>query len=179
MKISALLITGVDRIILGETEIPLPGPGEVLIESELTGISPGTELRVLAGRQRRAPAWPLIPGYSVYGRVQAVGDGVEMAVGTNVLCPGTRHAAHNLCWGAHASHVVVPAEQIVPVPSHVPAEAAVLGKLIAIAYHGLRLSRPSLHERVAVIGLGPIGQFSAQLAVVCICFSASDTGRPT
>jgi threonine dehydrogenase-like Zn-dependent dehydrogenase len=35
--------------------------------------------------------------------------------------------------------------------------------LAAIAYRGVRLAQPRLHETVAVIGLGPIGQCSARL----------------
>ena len=53
MKPPALFVTGTDRVELIEANIPDPGPREVIVESLYTSISPGTELRCMAGRAAR------------------------------------------------------------------------------------------------------------------------------
>lgn len=61
----ALLVSAPDTVSLGSVEVPDPGEGEVLIEVACSCVSPGTELRALAGRQpgsekpRSFPATPL------------------------------------------------------------------------------------------------------------------------
>lgn len=47
--------------------------GRLLIESEISLISIGTEREAL----RAAPRFPYYPGYSLVGRVIAVGEGVS------------------------------------------------------------------------------------------------------
>src|SRR6266542_4229042 len=54
-----------------------PGPGEVLIESEVSLISPGTERAVFLGLPNAEGGFPSYPGYSNVGRVAALGGGVE------------------------------------------------------------------------------------------------------
>lgn len=51
MQAHAIVFTGVGQAAVTETEIPSPGPGEVLVETAYTAISPGTELRCLAEAQ--------------------------------------------------------------------------------------------------------------------------------
>lgn len=159
-----LLMTAPGAVAVATTEIPEAGPGEVLVRAAWTCVSPGTELRCLAGRQEGAPPFPFIPGYALAGRVAACGEGVTgVAPGAPVFCSGTRRAAHARCWGGHVELAVIPAEDLVPVPAGLTLRAAAGAKLAAIAYHGLRLSAPQPHERVFVIGLGPIGRLSAEL----------------
>ena len=68
-----------------------------------------------------------------------------------------------LVWGGHCEYAVAPMAEIVPVPDGLDSLHATLAKLMAIAYHGLRMSRPAPHETVFVLGLGPIGRLSAAL----------------
>lgn len=159
----AIVFTDINSVALGETEIPAPGPGEVLVEAEYTCISPGTELRCLAGRQDGTPGWPFIPGYALAGRVITCGPMTRTSVGTRVLCAGTSQASSHRLWGGHVSHAVQSEAAIFPLPEGMDPLEAVVARLVAIAYHGLRLSRPQPHENVAVIGLGIIGQLSARL----------------
>lgn len=161
MRAKALVIPEAGRIELRDAEVREPGPGEVLIESVRTGVSPGTELRCFRGQQA-GTAYPFIPGYALVGRVVARGAGVTLAEGRLVLSSGTTHAAGlHLLWGGHCSHAVVPAASVHAVPDGVPADAAALAPLAAIAWHGMRRSRPQPLERVAVVGLGAIGLCSA------------------
>ena len=166
MNARCLLVTGVDEIEVGETELPGLKAGEVRVETAYSGVSPGTELRALSGKQDGMPEYPFIPGYSLSGVVAEVGPGVSVAVGTQVHTSGTRHASHNRLWGAHLSHVIKSEAEVYPLPEAVDLKDAAILRLIAIAYHGVRLSRPAPHETVAIVGLGPIGQLSARLHAV-------------
>jgi 2-desacetyl-2-hydroxyethyl bacteriochlorophyllide A dehydrogenase len=163
MRAQALAFTAVNAVELLEVEIPEPQAGEVLIQTELSSVSPGTELRCLAGLQANLKAWPFIPGYALVGTVIALGSGVILPLGSRVFCTGTQHASLDRMWGGHVSHAVAPASSVFVIPDGVTWLASSLTALASIAQHGLRLSRPQVGERIAVIGLGAIGQLSAQL----------------
>lgn len=163
MKAQAVLFTGIHTVTVDQTEVPDPSHGEVLVQVAYSCISPGTELRCLAGQQPNSSPLPYIPGYSAAGTIVARGAGVSLKEGTPVFCGGTHHASHHRMWGGHISHVVKPETQVFPLPDGIDLLDASAAKLAAIAYRGVRLSKPQPHETVAVIGLGPIGQLSARL----------------
>jgi predicted dehydrogenase len=95
-------------------------------------------------------------GYSSAGEVIAVGDGVtRFRVGDRVACGGT--------YAAHSERAVVPQNLAVKIPDGVGLEAAAFTTVGAIALHGMRLAEPQLGDVVAVIGLGLVGQMTAQL----------------
>jgi 2-desacetyl-2-hydroxyethyl bacteriochlorophyllide A dehydrogenase len=162
MKTTALLATGIDRVELVAANIPEPGPGELVVEALYTAISPGTEMRCLAGRQIGV-SFPYIPGYSMIGRIGAKGPGVTIPEGTLVFCQGTEKADRVLAWGGHIAHALRSAASVFPLPAGVDPLNAALTKLAAIAYRGVRVAKTQPHEEVAVVGLGPIGQLSARL----------------
>lgn len=163
MQAKAIVFTNVNEVDLVQTNVPDPGPGELLIEAAYTCISPGTELRTLAGKQVGAAPWPLIPGYSCAGTVIKVGPDTTISVGTTVFYAGTSRADHARTWGAHISHAVQAESRVFVLPDGVDLVEASMAKLAAIAYQGLRLAVPLPHEKVAVVGLGPIGQLSARM----------------
>ena len=165
MKTSALCFTGVDRVELAETNIPDPGPSELVVAAAYSAISPGTELRCLSGRQHGG-AFPFIPGYSLVGHVAARGRDVKLTEGTPVFCRGTERASHSLLWGAHMAHALCDASRVFPVPPGVDLLEASLAKLSAIAYRGVRVADTRPHEEVAVVGLGAIGQLAARLHAI-------------
>jgi 2-desacetyl-2-hydroxyethyl bacteriochlorophyllide A dehydrogenase len=165
MNARCVLHTGVNEVAVREVEVREPGPGEVLIETLYSGISPGTELRCLRGRRPNNEGYPFIPGYTTIGHVLRRGPGVTSPdEGTLVIVGGTRHAVGvGLLWGGHVSHAVTPVERVVPIPPGVDPLDATVAKLAAIALRGVRLGAATIGERVAVIGLGVIGQLSARL----------------
>ena len=163
MKSQALLITGVNRIELAEVEIPAPQGREVLIETAFSGISPGTELRGLAGRQAGCPGFPCIPGYTQSGVVLEAGPKAGMKPGQRVFCNGTTRASVPLMWGGHCCHAVRDESSVFALPDEVSLQDASIAKLAAIAQRGVTVGRAMEGECVAVIGLGPIGQLSARL----------------
>jgi 2-desacetyl-2-hydroxyethyl bacteriochlorophyllide A dehydrogenase len=163
MDAQAILHTGVNTVALAPIEVPEPGPGQVLIETLYSCISPGTELRCLAGQQPDAAPWPYIPGYALTGRIAAAGPNTTLPVGTLVFSGGTSAASVARMWGGHVSHALHHEGAVFPLPEGLDPLTASIARLAAITYHGVRLSRPQPHEQVAVIGLGPIGQLSARL----------------
>jgi len=160
----AVVFTAIGDVSRADVTVPTPGPGEVLVETAFSAISPGTERRCLAGKQEGAPPFPYVPGYALTGQVQEAGPGVALPVGTRVFCSGTRRVdGANRLWGGHISHAVLPADNVLVLPETLPLADAALIRLAAIAYHGLRLARPLPHETVAVVGLGVIGTLAARL----------------
>jgi 2-desacetyl-2-hydroxyethyl bacteriochlorophyllide A dehydrogenase len=162
MKTTALLATAIDRVELVEATLPEPEAGQVIVKAVYTAISPGTEMRCLAGRQPGV-TFPFVPGYSMVGQVAARGAGVALAEGTWVFCQGTQKADHPLAWGAHIAHALCGEGCVFPLPAGLDPLDAALTKLAAIAYRGVRAAGTCPHDQVAVIGLGPIGQLAARV----------------
>jgi len=158
---SAILITGKFQAELGRHTLPEPGEGEILIRSHLTAISPGTEMRCYAGTQPGTETVPFIPGYCLTGTVEKRGPGATLPTGTRILIGGTKESSLPRVWGGHTEWAIASEGAVLLIPDGVPFEAAVLAPLVAISYHGAMLSKPEKGEKVAVVGLGPIGMFSA------------------
>ncbi len=96
-------------------------------------------------------------GYSAAGHVIEVGEGVDdIEVGDRVACAGAQ-AAH------HAQVICVPRNLVVCVPDEVDTVAAATVTLGAIALQGVRRAQPTLGETFVVVGLGLIGQLTAQM----------------
>jgi 2-desacetyl-2-hydroxyethyl bacteriochlorophyllide A dehydrogenase len=162
MKAKSLLVTGPDKLEVSSVEIPEPQTGQVLLEALVTCVSPGTELRCLAHKQPGADQGPFIPGYAHVGRVIKKGPDTTLAEGDVVMAGGTQDVnGARTQWGGHVEYAVVAEADVYPVPEGVDEVSAAMSKLVAIAYHGYRLSNPKLDEDVAVVGLGPIGMCSA------------------
>src|SRR5262249_28002878 len=127
---------------------------EVLVETEISLISPGTERAFLLGLPNAQARFPYYPGYSSVGRIAATSPGVEQ------LTPGDRVASGY----SHASHAVVRAARCWRVPDGLAPEEAVYFSLGAIALQGVRRARVELGEPVGVLGLGLVGNLALQLA---------------
>jgi NADPH:quinone reductase-like Zn-dependent oxidoreductase len=96
--------------------VPAAGVGQVLIRMEATGVS-FAEQQMRRGRYYDQPAFPFVPGYDLVGTVLTTGEGVEPALA------GTRVAAL-VKVGGWASHVLVDAADVVPVPDGIGAAEA-------------------------------------------------------
>ncbi len=163
-KGQAVVFTAVNQAELKEFSLREPAPGEILVEIAHSCISPGTELRCIAGKEGNAGGFPFVPGYALTGTVIAAGKDVALVSGTKVFCQGCAYAGEFGCsWGGHLSHAIISAAAAVPIPENVSLLDASTAALAAIANHGVELSKPRPGEKVAVVGLGVIGQFSARL----------------
>ena len=102
-------------------------------------------------------------GYSAAGTVIAVGSEVEgFAVGDRVACAGAGIANH-------AEVIDVPVNLAVPVPPHLGLDVASTVTLGAIAMQGVRRANPTLGETFVVVGLGVLGQITAQILAANGC----------
>lgn len=173
-------------------EVPPPAvqPGSLLVSTAYSCVSPGTELAGLKASGK--PLWkralteptsvrraldlirergvqqalrtvrastgvPRPAGYSAAGTVLAIGEGVTgFRAGDPVACAGADHAYH-------AEVICVPENLCVPVPANLGLAEASTVTLGAIALQGVRRAQPTLGETFAVIGLGALGQLTAQL----------------
>ncbi|MWV43696.1 zinc-binding dehydrogenase [Paenibacillus sp. HJL G12] len=96
-------------------------------------------------------------GYSAAGTVIEVGEGIaDLRVGDRVACAGAQFAHH-------ADIIRVPRNLVTPVPEGLSMSEASTVTLGAIAMQGIRRAAPTLGETFVVIGLGILGQLTAQL----------------
>ena len=128
------------RAVIEEAPVPAAGDNEVLVKVERSCIVPGFETVL-----------------SVSGIVLEAGNTVhDIFPGDIVACagaPGTQHA----------EIICVTRNLLVPVPEELGFDEAATVAFGAIALQGVRRAGPSLGEIIAVIGLGLIGQLTAQL----------------
>ena len=96
-------------------------------------------------------------GYSAAGEVIAIGDQVEgLRPGDMVACAGAGIANH-------AEVIDVPVNLATKIPAGLTTAEACTVTLGAIAMQGVRRCNPTLGETVVVLGLGLLGQITAQL----------------
>lgn len=136
-------------------EVPSIADDAVLVETECTLISPGTERAFLLGLPNAQGSYPSRPGYSNIGKVIAVGKHVtECEIGERVASTQ-----------GHTSHFVTSPDRLLKVDAPaVLAEEAVFFNLGAIALQGVRKARIELGEATLVIGQGLIGLLALQLS---------------
>ena len=106
---------------------------------------------------------PSALGYSAAGVVLAVGERVpDLQPGDRVACAGAEHAVH-------AGIDRVPGNLCVPLPDGVSFDEGAFTTVGAIALQGVRQADVRLGERVAVIGLGLVGQLTGQILRAAGC----------
>lgn len=106
---------------------------------------------------------PTSLGYSCAGTVvEAARDAGSFTIGDRVACAGQNYASH-------AEMIYVPKHLCVKIPDGVDSEDASFVTLGAIALQGVRQAEPRLGDRVAVIGLGLLGQLTVQLLKASGC----------
>jgi L-iditol 2-dehydrogenase len=195
------LSTDATALTLSEVAMPEPGPGQARIAVTAAGIC-GTDLHILAGDYASRP--PVTLGHEIAGRVDAVGPGVdagwigslvapETAFSTCGECAHCRTARPMLCRdrlsvgsgvdGGFAAAVVVPAEKLHRLPSHLDDRAAALMEPLACGCNSLfDPGVVQVADRVLVSGPGPVGLLAAQLARlagghVTVVGTAADASR--
>ena len=189
MALKQILLKG-GGVVLDDVPAPAVGSKNILVAVEYSCISVGTELAGIAAMStplyKRALKQPervkrvlemvrdqgigrtikrirgmlsagSPTGYSAAGRIIAVGGEVEgFRPGDRVACAGAGIANH-------AEIIDVPVNLAVRVPDNLPTDSAATVTLGAIALQGVRRTAPTLGETVVVVGLGILGQLTAQL----------------
>ena len=120
-------------------------------------------LRFTAGQVREIAETWLPTGYSAAGVVVEAGRGVStLRAGDRVACAGAGYANH-------AEYDAVPLNLLAPIPEGVTFRQAAFTTLGAIALQGVRRAEVTLGETVVVVGLGLIGQITAQILDAAGC----------
>ena len=154
--------TGIDSLTWKNLPMPVPGPGQVLIEIKAASLNFPDSL-IVQNKYQIKPPLPFVPGSEYAGTVQAVGEGVtRLHVGQSVAClSGT---------GGFGTHTVAPAALCMTLPSGFSFEdAAAFIMTYATSHHAL-VDRAQLKagETVLVLGAaGGVGTAAIQIAKAC------------
>ena len=174
--------------IVSDVPSPAPGPGQLLIRTECSLVSAGTERMLvefgkanLIDKARSQPdkvkqVVSKVRADGVIPALDAVRSkldqplplgycnvGTVIAIGTDVSSfqVGDRVASN----GPHSELVVVPQNLCARIPDGVTNQAASFTVPASIGLQGIRLAQPTLGETFLVSGLGLIGLLTAQLLV--------------
>lgn len=150
-----------------EETIPPLAPGQVLIGTQLSAISPGTEMLVYRGQLPSAMAldatiaslaeastqYPLRYGYACVGRILAVDSSIDPTwIGRPVF------AFH-----PHSSHIICTLAALLSIPDDLSSEVAALYPNMETAITFLLDGAPIIGERVTVVGAGIVGLLTTAL----------------
>lgn len=178
----AAIYLGAGRFEIREIQTPAPGPGNVLIRVRYCGIC-GTDVHTVM-YDVTPPGSQM--GHEYCGEIAALGEGVEgWTVGDRVVGGGgmpprdfvdqfgaeprfnyrTMSPGREPMWArGYAEFVEMESWRPIPMPEGVSYEAAAMAEPLATAVHAVRRSSLKVGDSVAVLGAGPIGLFTAQVA---------------
>ena len=159
MKAIQIQETGGPEVLeLVDLPIPQPGPGQVLMRVEATGVN---YIEVYFRKGVYKSALPFTPGSEAAGTIEELGPGVtgfsagEAVASTSVL-------------GSYAEYALVPAAQLVKVPATLAPEQAAAAMLQGMTAHYLTHSTYPLKAGETVLvhaGAGGVGLLLTQMAV--------------
>jgi NADPH:quinone reductase-like Zn-dependent oxidoreductase len=161
MKYKSVIVTkrgSPDVLKIIENDLRVPSPGEVRIEILATPVCQD-DIAARVGNRPFLPEIPFVPGYSILGVVDAIGEGV------NNFTVGDRVAALTH-FGGYAEYIFWDAEKLVHVPAALdPAEAVLLILNYVVAYQVLHRSvKVKSGDKVLIIGAsGGVGTALLQL----------------
>ena len=138
-----------------EEQLPELEPGQILVQTRYSLISPGTERAALT-RLWDDAGFRANPGYALAGDVIEMGKQVEgLQIGDRVITLKN-----------HASLSLTSAEPWVTlkIPGGVSYESSTFLPLASVALHAIRRIEIRLGETMAIIGAGIIGLIATQLA---------------
>ena len=151
----------INGLVLEQTPVPAPGPGEVLLKTLAVGLNFRDVMAatgLLPAEAEPDPAW-LNLGLEFSGTVVAIGEGVtSLAPGDRVMGMGRR------CLEAYRT---VPADVLVKLPGNVgDDDAATIPSAFATAWYALKhVARIQAGERILIhLGTGGVGLAAIQIA---------------
>jgi NADPH:quinone reductase len=146
-----------------DVERPEPGPGQVRVKIEASGINP-TDWKSRGGSTPRPITGFQIPHHDGAGLIDAVGEGVDPGRGGQRVW--LMMAAADSPWGTAAEWSLVPQEQALPLPDNASIElGASLGVPAVTAHRCLFADGPVEGKTVLVAGgAGAVGHFAIELA---------------
>jgi propanol-preferring alcohol dehydrogenase len=172
-------------LVLRETDIPTPGPGQILIKTEACGVC-HTDIHAASGDWPVKPNLPFIPGHEGIGRVTALGSGVTTIregdrVGVpwlhsacghceycltawETICPSEQFTGYSVN-GAFAEYLIADPNYVAHVPANLSAaQAAPIICAGITSYKGIKQTEAKPGEWLAVSGIGGLGHLGIQYA---------------
>ena len=164
-----------------------PGTADVVVEVAGCGLC-HTDLGFAYGGVPTRKPLPLILGHEISGRVVAAGDAASSWLGRSVVVPavipcGACEACSagrpTICRkqfmpgndgdGGFATHVVVPARGLCPVPDSIPsgttlAMLSVVADAVTTPYEAAKRARLGSDDLAIFVGAGGVGGFGVQIA---------------
>lgn len=170
---------GYDQLKLEEGTDPTPGEGEVVVETAAIGVNFAdccVRLGVYASAKKYI-GWPITPGFEFAGTVKSVR---VRGPGDDKLAPGAQ-VFGVVRFGAYATHVVVPAANVYPVPSSFTLEqAGGFATVYLTAYHALFQCAQATKGQTVLIhsAAGGVGSALIQVAKIAECRTIGVVGSP-
>ena len=165
MRARAVVFPEAGRLELRDVTLREPAADEVVVDTSYSSISSGTERLLFSGKLPGMPQlrYPLVPGYEAAGTVLSTGSDVaNIAVGDEVFVGGSMcYTDVAAAFGGQSSRLIKRAAQVVALDGIAIAHAPLLA-LAATALHGVRRLGDVAGVRVAVLGMGAVGQLAAR-----------------
>ena len=170
MQTQGVILTGPRQLGLESLSLTEPGPDDVVVRIDWSGISTGTEKLFWSGTMPPFPGmgYPLVPGYESAGEVLQAGPATGYRPGDRVFVPGANcfaprdGVAVRGLFGGAAHHLVTPASRVIRIDPGMGAEGALLA-LAATARHALSGFDTALPD--LIVGHGVLGRLLARLTV--------------
>lgn len=167
-----------------ETDIPIPGPDEVLVKIKASGLC-ASDLHIIDGILPTVKV-NYIPGHEMAGVICQLGENVKefqlgqhMVAAIDVICGHCRFCRTgqtHLCRalkrigfemnGSHEEYAVVPKHNVFPIADWVPFEqAAVIPDAVTCMYHAIKdKGQVAAGDRIMILGVGGLGLQGIQIA---------------
>jgi 2-desacetyl-2-hydroxyethyl bacteriochlorophyllide A dehydrogenase len=166
MKRESLYFVAPQQVGLRAEELAAPAAGELQLHSLCSAISAGTEVLLYRGEApgslpadttlsalQGSLAYPLKYGYSMVGRVSALGPGVDPAWQDRLV----------FAFNPHETAFNAGPEDLQPLPAGVEAQDAAFLANMETAVNLILDGEPRLGERVVVLGQGVVGLLTTAL----------------
>jgi 2-desacetyl-2-hydroxyethyl bacteriochlorophyllide A dehydrogenase len=158
--IASIYFIGPRQVKVRHETCPHPGSGQVLVQTLLSAISPGTEMLFYRGQFPTGIAvdegigalagtfqYPLRYGYAAVGRVSVLGESVDPSWQDRLV----------FAFQPHTSHFLASPGDLHIVPAGISTEEALFLPNMETAVNFVMDGAPLVGERVAVFGLGIVG----------------------
>ncbi|MBN2442449.1 MAG: alcohol dehydrogenase catalytic domain-containing protein [Spirochaetales bacterium] len=176
------ILTQPGKIEFKETDIPVPGPDEVLIKVKYIGIC-GSDIHAFHGKHPYV-TYPFVQGHEFSGEVVETGNSVtDIQSGDKVTampqlvcntCYSCTHGRYNICDnlkvfgfqadGAAGEYFAIHQRLVIRLPEEVTYEQGAMVEPVAVCVHALNRGETIKGLQVLVLGGGPIGNLTAQTA---------------
>lgn len=160
MKKSSLYFTGPEKLDVKREEIENPNSGEVLVETEISGISSGTEMLFYKNKigkgvkidkeiksLQQETKYPFKYGYSTVGHVKEIGNNVSEDWRDQLV----------FSFHPHESRFLSSTEDLIKVPADIRGRKAIFLPSLETAINLIMDGRPVIGENIVIIGQGVIG----------------------